>query len=137
MDMLFGTESSQLAVLQVQKQQVQDEKILLLQVSAELEYGTEGRLRQEVKLEEQMETARAEQNRFQTITAIFPGSKWNCLLLRIVLQETLGEVKVYPPMKLKVSVDYITACLEERNKEHREVAEQVLKVMRWKSRKRV
>ena len=135
MDMLFGTVTSELAVLQ---QQVQDEKILLLQVSAELEYGTEGRLRQDVKLEEPMETARAEKNRFQTITAILSGSKWNCLLLRIVPQETLGEVvKVYPPMKLKVSVDYITACLEERNKEHREVAEKVLKVMRWKSRKRV
>ena len=32
----------------------------------------------------------------QTITAIFPGSKWSCLLLRIVLQDALSEVtKVY------------------------------------------
>ena len=27
-----------------------------------------------------------------TITAILPGSKWSCLLLRIVLQDALGEV---------------------------------------------
>ena len=30
----------------------------------------------------------------QTITAILPGSKWNCLLLRIVLQDALSEVKL-------------------------------------------
>ena len=28
----------------------------------------------------------------QTITAILPGSKWSCLLLRIVLQDALSEV---------------------------------------------
>ena len=28
----------------------------------------------------------------QTITAILPGSKWGCLLLRMVLQDALGEV---------------------------------------------
>ena len=38
----------------------------LLQVSAELGNSTDRRLRQEVKLEEQMETARAEKNRFHT-----------------------------------------------------------------------
>ena len=27
-----------------------------------------------------------------TITAIIPGSKWSCLLLRIVLQDALNEV---------------------------------------------
>ena len=33
----------------------------------------------------------------RTITAIFPGSKWSWLLLRIVLQDALREVtKVYP-----------------------------------------
>ena len=38
----------------------------------------------------------------QTITAILPGSKWSCLLLRIVLQDALSEVvKVHPPTKLK------------------------------------
>ena len=32
----------------------------------------------------------------QTITAILPGSKWSCLLLRIVLQDALSEVtKIY------------------------------------------
>ena len=36
----------------------------------------------------------------QTITAILPGSKWSCLLLRI--EDALSEVvKVYPPTKLK------------------------------------
>ena len=29
---------------------------------------------------------------FQTISAILPGSKWSCLLLRIVLQDALSEV---------------------------------------------
>ena len=32
----------------------------------------------------------------RTITAILPGSKWSCLLLRIVLQDVLSEViKIY------------------------------------------
>ena len=45
----------------------------------------------------------------QTITAILPGSKWSCLLLRLVLQDALGEVlKVYPLLKLKVSFDDTT-----------------------------
>ena len=36
----------------------------------------------------------------QTITAIIPGSKWSCLLLRIVLQDALSEVtKQNPPLK--------------------------------------
>ena len=39
----------------------------------------------------------------QTMSAIFPGSKWSCLLLRVVLQDALSEVtKFYPPLKLKV-----------------------------------
>ena len=39
----------------------------------------------------------------QTITDILPGSKWSCLLLRIVLQDALNEVtKFYPPLKLRV-----------------------------------
>ena len=33
----------------------------------------------------------------QTITAILPGCKWSCLLLRIVLQNALSEVtRIYP-----------------------------------------
>ena len=48
----------------------------------------------------------------QTITAILPGSQWSCLLLRIVLQDVLGEVtKIYCPLKLRVFVDDITALL--------------------------
>ena len=31
----------------------------------------------------------------QTITAILPGSKWSCLLLRIVLQDALSEVSAF------------------------------------------
>ena len=46
----------------------------------------------------------------QTITAILPGSKWSCLLLRIVLQDALSEfTKTYPPLKLRVFVGDITA----------------------------
>ena len=36
----------------------------------------------------------------RTITAILPGSKWSCLLLRSVLQDALREVTdIYPPLK--------------------------------------
>ena len=36
-------------------------------------------------------------------SAILPGSRWSCLLLRIVLQDALSEVtKIYPPLKLRV-----------------------------------
>ena len=46
----------------------------------------------------------------QTTTAILPGSKWSCLLLRFVLQDALSDVtKNYPPLKLRVLVDDITA----------------------------
>ena len=39
----------------------------------------------------------------RTITAFLPGSKWSCLLLRIVLQDALSEVtKIYPLLKLRV-----------------------------------
>ena len=49
----------------------------------------------------------------QTITAILPGSKWSCLLLRIVLQDALSEVmKNYSPLKLRVFVDDITALVK-------------------------
>ena len=52
-----------------------------------------------------------------TITAILPGSKWSCLLLRIVLQDALSEVtKNYLPLKLRVFVDDITALLTGKNK---------------------
>ena len=38
-----------------------------------------------------------------TITAILPGSKWSCLLLRNVLQDALSEVtKMYPSLKLRI-----------------------------------
>ena len=38
------------------------------------------------------------------------GAKWSCLLLRIVLQDALSEViRIYPPLKLRVFVDDITA----------------------------
>ena len=64
----------------------------------------------------------------RTITAILPGSKWSCLLLRIVLQDGLSEVtKNYPPLKLRVFVDDITALPKGK---HREVAEKAKKVMK-------
>ena len=53
-----------------------------------------------------------------TITAILPGSKWSCLLLRFVLQDALSEVtKIYPPLKLRVFSDGITTSVKGRNKE--------------------
>ena len=52
----------------------------------------------------------------RTITAILPGSKWSCLLLRVVLQGALSEVtNIYPPLKLRVFVDEITALLMEKD----------------------
>ena len=40
----------------------------------------------------------------QSITAILPGSKWSCLLLRVVLQDALNEVtKNYPPVEVEGS----------------------------------
>ena len=50
-------------------------------------------------------------------TATLPVSKWSCLLLRIVLQDALSEVtKIYPPLKLRVLVDDITALLMWKRK---------------------
>ena len=58
-----------------------------------------------------------------TITAILPGSKWSCLLLRIVLQDALSEVtKIYPPLKLRVFADDSTALVKERNGDVAEMA---------------
>ena len=49
-----------------------------------------------------------------------PGSEWSCLLLRIVLQDALSEVmKIYPPLKLRVFVDDITAPLKEKTEKWR------------------
>ena len=54
----------------------------------------------------------------QTITAILPGSRWICLLLRVVLQDALGEVlKVYPPLKPKALLDDIKLYLWRVNQE--------------------
>ena len=56
-------------------------------------FGIEHRLRKE-DMEDKFERCAAELPR--TITAILPGSKWSCLLLRIVLQDVLSEViKIY------------------------------------------
>ena len=65
----------------------------------------------------------------QTIPAILSGSKWSCLLLRIVLQDALSEVtKIYPRKKLRVIVDDITAFITGRNTEWVKMAEKVLKM---------
>ena len=64
----------------------------------------------------------------RTITAILPGSKWSCLLLRLVLQDALSEVaKIYPPLKLRVFVDHITALLRRNKKVVAEMATKVIK----------
>ena len=63
----------------------------------------------------------------RTITAILPGSKWNCLLLRIVLQDALSEVtKIYSSLKLRVFlVDDITALVKGGNKEVAKIAQKM------------
>ena len=67
----------------------------------------------------------------QTITAILPGSKWSCLLQRIVLQDALSEVaKINPPLELRVFVDEITTLLMEKNKGVAEMAKKVIKRLR-------
>ena len=49
--------------------------------------------------------------------------KWSCSLLRMVLQDAQSEVtKIYPPLKLRDSVDDITALLMEKNQEVAEMA---------------
>ena len=67
----------------------------------------------------------------QTITARLLGSKWSCLLLRIVLQDALNEVtKILPPLKLRVFVDDSTAFMNGRNKDLVEMAENVSKKLK-------
>ena len=64
----------------------------------------------------------------QTITPILPGSKWTCLLFRIVLQDALSEVtRINKFRKLRVLVDDITTFMKGTNKELVEMAEKVLK----------
>ena len=66
-----------------------------------------------------------------TITAILPGSKWSCLLLRVVLQDALTDVTiVYPSLKLRVFVDDITALVKGKNKEVTEMAKKVMKKLK-------
>ena len=62
------------------------------------------------------------------ITAILPGSKWRCLLPRIVFQDALSEVaKIYPPpQNWEVFVDDITALSMGKNKEAAEMAKKVM-----------
>ena len=62
----------------------------------------------------------------KNMTATLLGSKWSCLLLRIVLQDALSKmVKVFPPLKLKVFVEDITAFMEGRYNELAGTAEKV------------
>ena len=64
----------------------------------------------------------------RTIAAILPGSMWSCLLLRVVLQDALGEVtNIYPPFKLRGFADDITALLMGKNREVAEMARKVMK----------
>ena len=56
----------------------------------------------------------ASRSRSRPITAILPGSKWSCFLLRTVLQDALSEVmKVNPLLKPKVFVDDKPTLLHE------------------------
>ena len=61
----------------------------------------------------------------QAITAVLFRSKWSCLLLRIVLQDALGEVKKVYPL-LRDFVDDITAFTEGPNTELPGIAEKGL-----------
>ena len=70
-----------------------------------------------------------------TITVILPGSKWSCLLLRIVLQDVLSEaIQIHPRLKLRVFANDIPAFFSVRNREKvleklkREVEEKGLKL---------
>ena len=59
----------------------------------------------------------------QTITVILRGSKWSCLLLRIVLQDALSKVtKNFPPLRSRVLVGDVTAFMNGRNKDLVEMA---------------
>ena len=71
----------------------------------------------------------------RTITAILPGSKWSCLLLRIALQDALSEVtNINPPfLKKRVFVDDITARVMGKNREVAEMAKKVMKKSREKA----
>ena len=62
----------------------------------------------------------------QTITAVLPGSKWSCFLSRIVLRDALsGVTNIYPPLKLTVFVDDLSAPPKKKNEELVELAERV------------
>ena len=64
----------------------------------------------------------------QTTTAILTGSKWSCLLFRIVWQHALSEVlQAYPPVKMQGCVDEIAVCVEGKNSELPNSALTVLK----------
>ena len=66
-----------------------------------------------------------------TMTAILQGSKWNCLLLRILLQDALSEVtKFYTPSKLRVFLGDISALLMGRNREVADMAKRVMKKLK-------
>ena len=59
------------------------------------------------------------------------GSKWICLLFRIVLQDALNKVtNIYPPLKLRVFVDNITAPLREKKNVVAEMAKKVMKKLK-------
>ena len=66
-----------------------------------------------------------------TTTATLPRSKWSCLLFRVALQDALSEVtKNYPPLKLRVFVDDITALLKRKNKVVAEMAKKLMKILK-------
>ena len=65
---------------------------------------------------------------FEGYATILPGSKWSCLLLHVVLQDSLSEVtKIYSPLKLRVFVDDNTEFLMEKNREVVEMSKNVMK----------
>ena len=73
----------------------------------------------------------------QTIAAVLPESKWSCLLVRIVLQDTLREV-THKFIRLRNCgfCGDITALMDGRNKELVEMAEKVLKKLKMEVEER-
>ena len=67
----------------------------------------------------------------RTITAILPGSKWSCLLLRIVLQNALSEVtKVYMLPKIEGICGRHPSTLDVEKQGSGEMAKKVMKKLK-------
>ena len=70
-------------------------------------------------------------SRFRPFRPSCQDPSGSCLLLRIVLQDASSEVtQIYPPVKLRVFEDDITALSRERNRDKAEIAKKVMKKLK-------